>query len=91
LNCATPWRCASASRRSSGRARSSTPQRLPRRTPRTKQALAHALDHADGQPLGDERILLGMLTVPDSLAAQILGKLGVSQHAAEAIVTRRDE
>jgi hypothetical protein len=60
-------------------------------TPRTKQALAHALDHADGQPLGDERILLGMLTVPDSLAAQILGKLGVSQHAAEAIVTRRDE
>jgi Clp amino terminal domain, pathogenicity island component len=41
--------------------------------------------------LGDERILLGMLTVPDSLAAQILGKLGVSQHAAEAIVTRRDE
>jgi ATP-dependent Clp protease ATP-binding subunit ClpA len=60
-------------------------------TPRTKQALAHALDHADGQPLGDERILLGMLTVPDSLAAQLLGKLGVSQHAAEAIVTRRDE
>jgi ClpA/ClpB-like protein len=47
--------------------------------------------HADGQPLGDERILLGMLTVPDSLAAQILGKLGVSQRAAEAIVTRRDE
>jgi Clp amino terminal domain, pathogenicity island component len=42
--------------------------------PRTKQALAHA----DGQPLGDERILLGMLTIPDSLAAQILGKLGVS-------------
>jgi Clp amino terminal domain, pathogenicity island component len=39
----------------------------------------------------DERILLGMLTVPDSLAAQILGKLGVAQHAAEAIVTRRDE
>ena len=45
----------------------------------------------DGQPLRDERILLGMLTVPDSLAAQILGKLGLSQHAAEAIVTRRDE
>jgi hypothetical protein len=60
-------------------------------TPRTKQAAADAPDHADGQPLGDERILLGMLTVPDSLAAQILGKLGVSQHAAEAIVTRRDE
>ena len=60
-------------------------------TPRTKQALTHALDHADEQPLGDERILLGMLTVPDSLAAQILGKLGLSQHAAEAIVTCRDE
>ena len=60
-------------------------------TPRTKQARAHALDHADGQPLGDECILPGMLTVPGSLAAQILGKLGVSQHAAEAIVTRRDE
>ena len=59
-------------------------------TPPTKQALALALDHADGQPLGDERSLLGMLTVPDSLAAQLLGKLGVFQHAAEAIVTRRD-
>jgi hypothetical protein len=32
-----------------------------------------------------------MLTVPDSLAAQILGKLRLSRHAAEAIVTRRDE
>jgi len=59
--------------------------------PRAKMALAHALDHADGQPLGDEHILLGMLSVPDSLATHVLGKVGVSLKAAEAIVARNRE
>jgi Clp amino terminal domain, pathogenicity island component len=57
--------------------------------PRLKLAFANALDYADGQPLRDEDILLGMLTVPDSLAAQALGRLGVSLRAAEAIVASR--
>jgi ATP-dependent Clp protease ATP-binding subunit ClpA len=59
--------------------------------PRLKMALAYALDHSAGRPLGDEHVLLGMLNVPDSVAARVLGGLGVSQHAAEAIVTRNDE
>jgi hypothetical protein len=51
-----------------------------------KQAFAYALDYAHGRPLGDEHILLGMLSVPDSLAADILAKLGVSLQGVEAIV-----
>lgn len=54
--------------------------------PRLKLALAHALDYADGQPLADEHILLGLLSVPDSLASHVLGRLGVSLRAVEAIV-----
>jgi hypothetical protein len=34
--------------------------------PRLKMALAYALDHAEGRPLSDEHVLLGMLSVPDS-------------------------
>ena len=56
--------------------------------PRAKLALAYALDHAGGEPLGDEHILLGMLSVPDSLAARALGKHGVSLEAAQAVVER---
>jgi ATP-dependent Clp protease ATP-binding subunit ClpA len=56
--------------------------------PRLKQAFAYALDNAGERPLGDEHILLGMLSVPDSLAAHVLGKLGVSLNAVEAIVAR---
>jgi ATP-dependent Clp protease ATP-binding subunit ClpA len=52
--------------------------------PRFKLALAYALDHADGKPLADEHILLGMLSVPDSVAARVLAKLGVSLTAAQA-------
>ena len=59
--------------------------------PRAKMALAHALDHADGEPLGDEHILLGMLSVSDSLATHVLGKVGVSLETAEAIVARDRE
>jgi len=55
-------------------------------------ALAYALDRADGRPLADEHILLGMLSVPDSVAARVLAELDVSLEAATAIVDgTRDE
>lgn len=54
--------------------------------PRLKMALAYAVDHADGQPLADEHILLGMLSVPDSVAARVLANLGVSLESAQAAV-----
>ena len=54
--------------------------------PRLKQALEHALERAGDQPVRDEHVLLGMLNVPDSLAARALAELGVSLEAAEAIV-----
>ena len=56
--------------------------------PRLKMALAYALDHTAGRPLVDEHVLLGMLNVPDSVAARVLGGLGASLQAAEAIVRR---
>ena len=59
--------------------------------PRLKMAFAYALDHASGAPLGDEHILLGLLSVPDSLAAHVLAKLGVSLEAAEATLAGRGE
>ena len=40
-------------------------------------ALAYAVDHADGDPVTDRHILLGMLSVPDSVAARILTELDV--------------
>jgi ATP-dependent Clp protease ATP-binding subunit ClpA len=58
--------------------------------PRLKMALAYALDHADGRPLADEHILLGMLSVPDSVAARALAKLGVSLTAAQATLARSE-
>lgn len=45
--------------------------------PRLKMALAYAVDHAAGNPVADEHILLGMLSVPDSVAARILTGLDV--------------
>jgi ATP-dependent Clp protease ATP-binding subunit ClpA len=56
--------------------------------PRLKMALAYAADHAAARPLEDEHVLLGMLSVPDSVAGRVLGELGVSLQAAEAIVRR---
>ena len=53
--------------------------------PRLKMALAYAVDYADGQPLTDEHILLGMLCVPDSLAARVRAERAVSLEAAEAL------
>jgi ATP-dependent Clp protease ATP-binding subunit ClpA len=52
--------------------------------PRVKQALEHAVDHAGEEQLRDEHVLLGMLSVSDSLAARVLAELGVSLAAAEA-------
>ena len=40
--------------------------------PRLKMALAYAVDHANGQSVTDVHVLLGMLSVPDSVAARIL-------------------
>ena len=57
-------------------------------TPRAKLALAYAVDRAAGESVGDEHVLLGMLSVPDSLAARTLGELGISLEAAEAAVGR---
>jgi ATP-dependent Clp protease ATP-binding subunit ClpA len=54
--------------------------------PRLKKALAYAVDHADGEPVADEHILLGMLSVPDSVAARVLAQLGVSLAAAQAVL-----
>lgn len=56
--------------------------------PRLKLAFAYALDHAGERPLADEHILLGMLSVPDSLAAHVLRQLGVSLKDVEAILER---
>ena len=39
--------------------------------PRLKMALAYAVDHAAGHPVTDEHILLGMLSVPDCVAARV--------------------
>jgi len=47
-------------------------------TPRLKRALAHAVDVADDDPLDDRHVLLGLLSVPDSVAAGVLSELGVS-------------
>ena len=54
--------------------------------PRLKLALAHALDHSVGEPLADEHVLLGMLSVPDSLAARVLADLGASPEQVKAAV-----
>jgi ATP-dependent Clp protease ATP-binding subunit ClpA len=49
--------------------------------PRLKLALAYALDAAGDRPLGDDHVLLGMLSVPDCVAARTLSSLGVSVQA----------
>lgn len=56
--------------------------------PRLKIALAYAVDYADDGPVQDEHMLLGLLTVPDSLAAHILSELGVTLPKVEGIVAQ---
>jgi ATP-dependent Clp protease ATP-binding subunit ClpA len=51
--------------------------------PRLKRALAHALDQAAGEELDDRHVLLGLLSVDDSVAARVLGHLGITHAAVE--------
>ena len=53
--------------------------------PRLKLALAYALDHATGSPLRDEHVLLGILSVPDSVGARALAHLGISPDDVRAL------
>src|SRR6266536_2406145 len=57
--------------------------------PRAKMALAFAVDNAEGRPVGDEQVLLGMLSVRDSVAARVLADLGISFGAVAALVEGR--
>jgi hypothetical protein len=52
--------------------------------PRLKLALAHALDRAGTNPLKEAHVLLGILDVPESVAARVLQGLGVTLEAGEA-------
>jgi ATP-dependent Clp protease ATP-binding subunit ClpA len=56
--------------------------------PRLKLALAYALDHAGNRPLADEHVLLGMLSVPDSVAARALASLDVTLEDAKTMLAR---
>jgi ATP-dependent Clp protease ATP-binding subunit ClpA len=56
--------------------------------PRLKLALAHALDVAGDRPLADEHVLLGMLSVPASVAARALATLDVSFDDVNATLAR---
>jgi hypothetical protein len=59
--------------------------------PRLKLALAYALDHAGEQVLGDTHVLLGILSVPESVAARVLGQLGVTLEKARTNANVRIE
>lgn len=59
--------------------------------PRLKRALLSALEQADGRPLRDEHMLLGMLSVQDSVAARVLAGFDASFEAAAAVVAMSPE
>ena len=59
--------------------------------PRLKMALACAVDYAEEGAVQDEHALLGLLSIPDSLAVHILSELGVTLPKVEAIVARGEE
>jgi ATP-dependent Clp protease ATP-binding subunit ClpA len=54
--------------------------------PRLKLAFAYALDHAGDSPLSDEHVLLGILSVPDSVGARALANLGISAEGLRAVL-----
>jgi ATP-dependent Clp protease ATP-binding subunit ClpA len=56
--------------------------------PRTKLALAFAVDHAAEGPVDDGHMLLGLLSVPDSIACRVLTELGVSFQATRDVLRR---
>ena len=53
--------------------------------PDAKLALAFAVDRAEGRPVADHHILLGLLSVPDCDAARALAGLGATLPAVEAV------
>ncbi len=53
--------------------------------PRLKLALAYALDEAGESSLADQHVLVGMLRVPDSVAARALASLGVAADDVRAL------
>ena len=60
--------------------------------PRLKQALEHSRHIADGlgvQPAGTEHVLAGIVAVPDSMAVEILRRLGVSADGVRAALADR--
>jgi len=52
----------------------------------TDADIAYALDQAADAPLGDEHVLVGMLSVPGSVAARVLARLGVSLEDVTAVL-----
>ena len=56
---------------------------------RLKMSLAYALDRAAEGPVSDEHVLLGVLSVPDSVAARALAEVGVSLAKAQAALDPR--
>ena len=56
--------------------------------PRLKLAFAHALDLAGAERLDDAHVLLGLLSVPDSVAARVLAGQGLSFDAAKRGLAR---
>jgi ATP-dependent Clp protease ATP-binding subunit ClpA len=59
--------------------------------PRLKMALAYAVDFAGEGAVQDEHVLLGLLSVHESLAAHVLAELGVNLSKVEAIIARPGE
>jgi hypothetical protein len=53
--------------------------------PRLKVALAYAVDYADEGPVQDDHMLRGLLSVPDSLAADVLAEHAVTLEKVEVI------
>jgi hypothetical protein len=58
--------------------------------PRLKIALAYAVDYTGEGPVKEEQMLLGLLSVSDSLAARILSDLGVTLPEVEAILEQSE-
>jgi ATP-dependent Clp protease ATP-binding subunit ClpA len=56
--------------------------------PRAKLALAYAVDEADGRPVSDSHVLLGLIRSQDSVAARVLAEFDVSLAKLGAISER---
>src|SRR5262249_9665611 len=55
-------------------------------SPRLKLALAYAPDHGGASPLRDEHVLLGILSVPDSVGARALANLAISAEGLRPVL-----